>query len=492
MTNFPNSIDTYVNPQPTDDEVLVPHATQHQNHNDSVIALETKVGANNSTVTTTHDYKLSDITGSNKALSSSLTGIPDAAINVKGFTRVSVAPVSATIPISVGDNDPRVPTQDENDALIGTSGTPSNTNRFVTNDDTSTTGSGSKIPRGVNGKIDATWLPSSSSTSFSMLAGENITAGQAVYSGVYQPTPIVYDNSDTFINTGSSSSDSFTIGSGTNRILIVSILLSSPTATVTSAQYNGIAMTLLQSDTSNVNGTASYLYSITNPTTGTNNLTFSTSASVTTRIIAYSFANVSGVSTSNKNISSTIVTSITESNIATGFVVGFGFIQSGGFSGSATSSSVQLPNNNLVSVGTPASNIAYFGGYSNEIAVAGSSTFSWTFVSNLSYWTSIYSVSLTPSNTAVAGYARLATASNAFLGGTDRYVKFLGIAANTATANASVNISAYLIDTLSGLTANSIYYLSDTKGAISTTAGTNSKKIGIAISTTTLVFKDNI
>lgn len=73
MTNFPNSIDTYVNPQPTDDEVLVPHATQHQNHNDSVIALETKVGANNSTVQTSHDFKLSEVATGDKAVSKTAT-----------------------------------------------------------------------------------------------------------------------------------------------------------------------------------------------------------------------------------------------------------------------------------------------------------------------------------------------------------------------------------------------------------------------------------
>ena len=45
---------------------------------------------------------------------------------------MSVAPISS--PILVGDNDPRIPTQDENDAMVGTSGTPSSSNKFVTAD----------------------------------------------------------------------------------------------------------------------------------------------------------------------------------------------------------------------------------------------------------------------------------------------------------------------------------------------------------------------
>lgn len=48
-----------------------------------------------------------------------IAGAPDASTTVKGITKVSVAPVSPTSPIAVGDNDPRVPTQSENDALVG-------------------------------------------------------------------------------------------------------------------------------------------------------------------------------------------------------------------------------------------------------------------------------------------------------------------------------------------------------------------------------------
>lgn len=59
----------------------------------------------------------------------------DASTSVKGNTRLSVAPVSSTIPIAIGDNDARVPTTDENDALAGTNGTPSTTNKYVTNSD---------------------------------------------------------------------------------------------------------------------------------------------------------------------------------------------------------------------------------------------------------------------------------------------------------------------------------------------------------------------
>jgi len=46
-----------------------------------------------------------------------------------------------------------------------------------------------------------------------------------------------------------------------------------------------------------------------------------------------------------------------------------------------------------------------------------------------------------------------------------------------------------VVTVLSGLTPGSTYYLSDTPGSISTSAGTVSRKIGLALSATTLLIK---
>lgn len=80
-----------------------------------------------------------------------IAGGADASTTVKGITKMSVAPASAASPIAVGDNDPRVPTTDENDALAGTSGTPSTSNKYVTNDDTATAATASKVARRLAG-----------------------------------------------------------------------------------------------------------------------------------------------------------------------------------------------------------------------------------------------------------------------------------------------------------------------------------------------------
>jgi hypothetical protein len=76
-TNFPTSLDTYTNPSGGD---LVSasvgnrtHSQFHADNNDAIEALQAKVGADSSAVTTSHDYKLSEVTGSDKAVGKSAT-----------------------------------------------------------------------------------------------------------------------------------------------------------------------------------------------------------------------------------------------------------------------------------------------------------------------------------------------------------------------------------------------------------------------------------
>lgn len=72
--NFPTSLDTLSNPIGTDllenATAALDHDVQHSNANDAIEALEAKVGINSSAVTTSHDYKLSAVTGTEKALTS--------------------------------------------------------------------------------------------------------------------------------------------------------------------------------------------------------------------------------------------------------------------------------------------------------------------------------------------------------------------------------------------------------------------------------------
>lgn len=66
-------------------------------------------------------------------------GAPSAVANssttVKGISKSSTTPTDSANPVHVEDTDGRLPTQGENDALVGTSGTPSSTNRYATSAD---------------------------------------------------------------------------------------------------------------------------------------------------------------------------------------------------------------------------------------------------------------------------------------------------------------------------------------------------------------------
>src|SRR5258708_412917 len=63
MTNFPTSLDTFTDPNPTDPRNAPSHAAQHDLENDAILALETKVGINSSGVTTSLDYIVRHLIG---------------------------------------------------------------------------------------------------------------------------------------------------------------------------------------------------------------------------------------------------------------------------------------------------------------------------------------------------------------------------------------------------------------------------------------------
>jgi len=75
-TVYPGNIDDFTNPTGTDRVSTEiggrTHSEMHSDENDAIEALQAKVGVNGSAVTTSHDYKLSGVSGSDKA--ASLTG----------------------------------------------------------------------------------------------------------------------------------------------------------------------------------------------------------------------------------------------------------------------------------------------------------------------------------------------------------------------------------------------------------------------------------
>jgi len=66
-TSFPTGLDALTNPTSSDGLNSPDHAGQHANVNDAVEALEAKVGVNGSAVTSSLDYKITNINASNLA-----------------------------------------------------------------------------------------------------------------------------------------------------------------------------------------------------------------------------------------------------------------------------------------------------------------------------------------------------------------------------------------------------------------------------------------
>ena len=110
-SNFPSSLDSFTNPSSSDamDSVSVPHATQHSDLNDAVEALEAKVGANSSAVTTSHDYKIAQLeavaTGKilqvvSTAKTDTFTTTSTSYVDVTGVSQ-AITPTSATSKVFV-------------------------------------------------------------------------------------------------------------------------------------------------------------------------------------------------------------------------------------------------------------------------------------------------------------------------------------------------------------------------------------------------------
>lgn len=72
---YPTDLDTLSSSRGTASDTLsaVPHVTHHTNEDNAIEALEAKVGVDGSAVTTSHDYKLGEVTSTDKAVGKTAT-----------------------------------------------------------------------------------------------------------------------------------------------------------------------------------------------------------------------------------------------------------------------------------------------------------------------------------------------------------------------------------------------------------------------------------
>jgi hypothetical protein len=195
-TAYPTSLDNLPASRGTAGSTLASpdHVQHHTNEDDAIAALEVKVGVDNSAVSTSLDYKVkntSSVDPGHKHTKNSVTlglselsdtnipttpsdgsglffdaasgkwkpgtaNVADASTTVKGVTKLSVAPVLSTVPIAVGDNDPR---------FITHSGTTldGSTNKLIDDADVAATATASKVARrNSNGDIAVNSTPTNS------------------------------------------------------------------------------------------------------------------------------------------------------------------------------------------------------------------------------------------------------------------------------------------------------------------------------------------
>lgn len=311
-----------------------------------------------------------------------------------------------------------------------------------------------------------------------LVAGEALTAGNAVCVLPVPSSAVAYDTSVAGNANGSSSTPttiSFTVGSNNNRKLVVITdndggAFGNPS--VSSVTYNGVSMS---SGTwggpndgcwgSNTSQQSQY-WILDAPATGTHNLVinFNNSTSRNNRYFIYSFYNCASATVLSSN-STTSGSSNTENFRATpvnSSSIIFGFYHNFSFSSWTMSNNVGTQSGCAAAWSTVAPQ--------SEQNILGSTN---------SGWSSIF-IELAPITTGATGQAYKASSLVA-----GRASTFIGFAQQTVSAAANVDVAIDGLDAnQSGLIPGTQYYLNDTPGTIGTSAGTNSKKIGIALSGT--------
>ena len=96
-TNFPASLDTLTNPTSSDSLSSPSHSAQHANVNDAVEALQAKVGADSSAVTTSLDYKVAQLEAISHGKILQVVRATDTTDRTTSSTAVIDANISVTI-----------------------------------------------------------------------------------------------------------------------------------------------------------------------------------------------------------------------------------------------------------------------------------------------------------------------------------------------------------------------------------------------------------
>jgi hypothetical protein len=336
--------------------------------------------------------------------------------------------------------------------------------------------------------VSAGSLPTWGSSIPSYLS-QNFTAGGAIASGG-QPLSMVPVHSDggpkidtkaTFTTT----TTSITIAANSNRALVVHVYTAGSAYTISGATFNGVAMTQIGSAytfNANTNNYA-YTFYLANPASGTSNLVITVSGSTVVGDY-YSVYNVAQTSPEASNVvqdsrgfGQTSPVTKTVTTIANGsLVIGSWFTPNTGTSFTGDCSYENTLTNTMLKSGD--SSAVYPNG-----TVVGVTTGTLEAVTGIASL-----VSLAPAN-APALQVVLSSSANSTNQYYNLYDTFVGFSNTGASAGQTVlTIINGICSAITGLSSTpKRYYLNDTAGTIGTTAGTNTRKVGISLSTTSIL-----
>lgn len=396
-------------------------------------------------------------------------GIKYYASNTAGAISSSAGTKEVSVGISKSTTelyfDPRFDqqiTEDQQDALDGAT-SPSASNVFITANDTSTTPSANKIA-----KYDADGNLAISKVIKEYVYRDTITAGQPVSLYPYQSDGGILKDTSGASGNGSTG-QSITIGNNSNRVLVVFATAVDGSTTPT-ATFAGVSMTAVQTQTAMV------MFLLVAPAVGAGTLTLSTSCSYT----YHSLYNVSQsgqpeVSEKSSNPTSESITTLSDGAVV---VAGIGSGQDNlttwNISGQMGYYDSQAGGGNL---GKTSSSL------SGQVFTAQAVTGTINTAGNACTYMAMV---LTPATTPVYGCVyRSSSATNTLSQFADKYSNFVGIALESGVSGDTKKvIVGGIASGMTGVTPHKTIYLNDTSGTFSTTAGTNSKKIGQGHSTT--------
>jgi hypothetical protein len=330
--------------------------------------------------------------------------------------------------------------------------------------------------------------PSTQSTLLytSLIAAESIAAGDALAVGPYQSDGgVMYDASavSSVAAVGNASTIAFTVGNHTNRLLVVAVQHAG--TSISGITWKGDALTSA-ANLGYTGSTAITVYYMVAPTVGTWNLVISgLNGTETFGYGIYSYYNVSqsalsNVVTKTQASLSNISKSVTPAN------VGSVMLSVVGRNAGPSNTDVNMNNNN--GTVTYGSTFNFTLGDSYKMPNLNAITVSET-TSGTPDW-GLVNMELVPVTAATFRVSKATSSTGATTGWNTGWkdIGFVGFSSGVYALNVTTTIiTDGVVTGLSSLQPGMIYYLNDTAGTIGNTAGTTTRKVGIATSATTLL-----